>query len=205
MERIKDSREIIITCSIGREGTELLVEEESELVKAHFPKAFVDLLCDGPLVREPDTRSPSEKEEIICRTAGIVDRDAYVGDVGYGGIFTALWSMTKTLGCGMEVEIGRIPVKQETIEVCELLRLNPYYLVSGAECKLIVCDHGGYLIRRLKENGIAASAAGFITWNNDKILYQGDNIRYLDRPAKDEWIRYTRKERIHERTDIKSN
>ena len=102
--------------------------------------------------------------------------------------------------------IDKIPVKQETIELCELFRLNPYYLMSGEESVLIVCSKGSYLIQKLKEKGINASCIGFLTGNNDKVLRFGDHLRYLDRPREDEFLRYRKeKGKGNERVNFKGH
>lgn len=52
-------------------------------------------------------------------------------DLSQGGIFTALWEMAERAGVGLEVDLKRIPVKQETIELCEYFDINPYNLYSA--------------------------------------------------------------------------
>ena len=42
---------------------------------------------------------------------------------------------------GFEVDLYRIPVRQETIEVCERYELNPYRLLSSG-CVLAAADNG---------------------------------------------------------------
>jgi len=199
MERMNEYRDIIVTEYIGREGAERLAAMEEDRLSRFFPSGFFSGSESGAFLREPDLRRPSEKFEVIHETVSSYDRNAYVHPVGCGGIFTVLWDMAETLKCGMEVTIRDIPVKQETIELCEFLRVNPYYLMSGEEVVLIVSVNGSCLLRRLMENRIHAAAVGFITGGADKILHQGDSIRYLDRPAEDEFLRYKRRRTLCEK------
>lgn len=78
-----------------------------------------------------------------------------------------------------------ISVLQETVEVCEHFRLNPYQLTSVGSF-LMVTDNGAGLCEKLLEQGIKASVIGRITDNNDKVIYNGEEVRYIDRPAPDE-------------------
>ena len=74
---------------------------------------------------------------------------------------------------------------QETIEICECYRLNPYQLRSEG-CFLIVTDEESRVERLLAEQGIRGTVIGEIANNNDKIIRNGEDIRYIDRPAPDE-------------------
>lgn len=40
-------------------------------------------------------------------------------DVTEGGIFGALWEMAEASGVGLEIDLKKIPLRQETVEVCE--------------------------------------------------------------------------------------
>jgi len=206
MERMIQCDDVIVTEYIGREGAARLASVEAARIREYFSPAFIRQLGGRTPVREPDTRTMIQKLEIIHETVQIVEPDAYFRVIGYGGIFTSLWDMAESTGRGMEIMIDKIPVKQETIELCELFRLNPYYLMSGEESVLIVCSKGSYLIQKLKEKGINASCIGFLTGNNDKVLRFGDHLRYLDRPREDEFLRYRKeKGKGNERVNFKGH
>ena len=51
---------------------------------------------------------------------------------------------------------------------------------------LIVADHGSNLVRDLNKIGIEASVIGRVTGEKDRILRNGEEIRYLDLPQADE-------------------
>ena len=71
------------------------------------------------------------------------------------------------------------------IEVCEHFRLNPYQLTSIGSM-LMVTDKGEELADALMKEGIKASVIGRLAEGNDKIICNGEEIRYVDRPAPDE-------------------
>ena len=50
----------------------------------------------------------------------------------------------------------------------------------------MVTKNGNELVQSLKESGIRAEVIGKTTDTNDKIILNGDEIRYLDTPSRDE-------------------
>lgn len=52
-------------------------------------------------------------------------------DVTEGGIFGALWEMAEASGVGLDIDLKKIPIRQETIEICEVYDINPYLLISS--------------------------------------------------------------------------
>jgi len=51
---------------------------------------------------------------------------------------------------------------------------------------LIGTEHGEILVRRLQEVGISAAVVGQGMNGNDRILRNGGEVRYLDKPQSDE-------------------
>ncbi|MCI5648044.1 MAG: AIR synthase-related protein [Fusicatenibacter sp.] len=110
-------------------------------------------------------------------------------DVSEGGIFGALWEMAEGAGKGLDVSLRRIPVRQETIEICEYFGLNPYQILSTGSL-LIGINDGVELVRQLSEQGIEAAVIGKVTDKKERILRNGEEIRYLDKPQTDELYRF---------------
>lgn len=102
---------------------------------------------------------------------------------------TALWELAGYYGLGMRVKLRDIPVKQETIEVCEVLEVNPYHLLSGG-CALLTADNGYRLCEELRELGYVASVIGRTMPDHDKAIINGDSVGFLNRPQTDEYIRF---------------
>ncbi len=62
--------------------------------------------------------------------------------MGEGGFLSALWKMAEASEVGLEADFRKVPIRQETIEVCEIFALNPYklqadgaVLIESAEVK----------------------------------------------------------------------
>jgi hydrogenase maturation factor len=88
-------------------------------------------------------------------------------------------------GVGLNIDLKSIPVRQETIEVCEAFGLNPYQLISSGSM-LITTAKGHDLVSKLKDAGIHATVVGKVTEGNDRVLINEDEVRYLEPPKMDE-------------------
>ena len=83
----------------------------------------------------------------------------------------------------------KIPILLETVELCELCEVNHYPLASGG-CLILAADHGQTLVEQLAGEKIPAAVIGQFTDSHDRLIYNGDEKRYLDKPAQDEIFRY---------------
>ena len=112
-------------------------------------------------------------------------------DISRGGVFSALWELAEKGNLGIEVDLKKIPMRQETIEICEVLGVNPYELY-GAGSLLMASDKGNEIIHELEKLEIPATIIGKITEDNGKVLLNGEEVRFLDRPKNDSiepWLR----------------
>ena len=105
--------------------------------------------------------------------------------IDYGGIFGALWEMAEASGVGLEIDLKKIPIRQETVEVCEFFGVNPYLLISSG-CMLMAAQDGNHLVRELEKAGIKATIIGKATAGNDRVLLNEDERRFLEPPKTDE-------------------
>ncbi len=171
----KAGQEIVMTKWAGLEGTAILAKaKEQELLT----KYSADFIKEAQKMLNYISVIPESK---IAMKVGV----SSMHDVTEGGIFGALWEIGAASGVGLEVNLQKIQLKQETVEICEFFDLNPYMLISSG-CMLIVSDNANLLVDRLMEEGIAASVIGRITEGNDRIVINGDEIRYLEPPKTDE-------------------
>ena len=100
-------------------------------------------------------------------------------------MFGALWELGGRMGVGLSIDLKKIPVKQETIEICEFFDINPYELLSGASLLLAVED-GVSLVERLGEQGIPACVIGKSIRGNDRVVINGEETRFLGPAGPDE-------------------
>ena len=106
-------------------------------------------------------------------------------DVTEGGIYGALWEVGEVSGVGIIADLDKIPIRQETIELCEFYDINPYMLISSG-CMLIGTPHGNMLVDRLAEHGIPAAVIGRATEGNDRIIRSGGETRFLEPAGSDQ-------------------
>ena len=97
----------------------------------------------------------------------------------------ALWELAESSGVGLEIDLKKIPVKQETIEVCEFFGINPYELVSSG-CMLMTSSDGNMLVRELEKDGIHAVVIGKAVDGNERVLLNEEERRFLEPPKTDE-------------------
>ena len=126
----------------------------------------------------------------ICREAEIAIKHGACAmqDLSEGGIFGALWEMADGSGVGLDVALKKIPIRQETVEICEFFGVNPYQMLSTGALLIAAVDGDG-LVQALEIAGIPAAVIGRTTAGKDRILRNGEEIRYLDKPQMDEMYR----------------
>ena len=93
-------------------------------------------------------------------------------DITEGGVLGALWEMAEGAGVGLDVDMKRIPIRQETIELCEHFGMNPYLMMSSGSM-MIAADHGEGLVHALRKEGIPAAVIGRAVKGNERILRNG--------------------------------
>lgn len=172
---MKEGQDIIVTKWIGLEGTTIIAKEKEEELRKIFSQSFIQTAKDF------DRYLSVVPESRIAMEYGV----SAMHDITEGGVFGALWEMAEGAGVGLDVDLKRIPIRQETVELCECFGLNPYILMSSGSM-MIAADHGEGLVRALEKAGIHAVIVGQAVSGNDRILRNGEEIRYLDRPQSDE-------------------
>lgn len=170
----EEGEDIIMTKWAGLWGTSLLAEREGELLKQTLPGSFI---TTGKEFSKYVSILPESR-------IGIRENVSGMHDVSRGGIFAALWELTEYTGQGFTVDLKKIPMRQETIEICERLKINPYEL-EGSGSLLLVTKEKDKLLKALKEAGIPAAAIGKITEGKTKLIVNREETRCLDRPVRD--------------------
>lgn len=175
-ETMRAGQDIVLVNEVGIEGMLRLMDEREAELKKRFAPVF--------LAAAEQFRDTVFAADAI-RTAKAAGAEA-VRQVGEGGIFAALWRLSEESGMGLETDLKRMPVRQETIEICEYFRLNPYQLASAGSF-LMLASRGEALVDALLREGIEASVIGNLTEGHDKIIRNGGERRCIDRPAPDEF------------------
>ena len=168
-------QDVVLSKWIGLEGTVQLAVRLRDELEERYPLSMIEKAVNFKqylsIIPEAATAAKSNVSAMH--------------DVSGGGIFAALWELAESAGVGLSVDLKKIPVKQETIEICEFFGLNPYELSSGG-CLLMTADNGEHLVRALEAAQIPAVVIGKITDDNDRVVINEDEKRFLERPKADE-------------------
>ncbi|MGN0141422.1 MAG: AIR synthase family protein [Roseburia sp.] len=170
--------DILVTKWIGIEGTAILAKEKEQELLTRFPAPFVEK------AKSLDAYISVLSEAAVAVKSGV----SAMHDVTEGGIFGALWEMAEASGVGLEIDLKKIPIRQETVEVCEYFGINPYELISSG-CMLMAAEDGNTLVRELDKAGIPATVIGKAVEGNDRVILNGDEKRFLEQPKTDELYR----------------
>ena len=171
-------QEILQVGWIGLEGMLRVIGEKESELRSRFTSAFIRQM------KAYHTEICGVDKVEAAKAEGV----SVMRQVSEGGILATLWDLAKDTELGMELELKKMLIRQETIEVCEHFRLNPYQLTS-AGCFLMLADKGEEVADALNNRGFAAAVIGQLTGSNDKIIKNGEDTRYIDRPAPDELMK----------------
>ena len=168
-------QEIIITKWIGLEGTADLAARNQEELLTRYPAYLVE-----------EAAAFDRYYSILPEAATAVKSGGCtMHDISEGGVFAALWEMAEGAGVGLTIDMKKLPLRQETVEVCEFCNVNPYELRSGGSL-IIASPEGTTVVEALAAEGIPAVIVGRFTDSNERLILNEDEVRYMDRPQRDE-------------------
>jgi hydrogenase maturation factor len=168
-------QELVVSKWIGMEGALLIANAKEEELQNRYPYDLLDRI-----------KAMEHEMTVLSEAATAVKSDvSAMHDLSEGGILGGLWEFAGKHGVGLEIDMKKIPVKQEIIEICEHYELNPYALRSGGSL-LMAANNGSNLVWELNKLGIEATVIGRITDGNDRIIRNQEETRYLDLPQADE-------------------
>ncbi|NJE76049.1 AIR synthase family protein [Thermococcus sp. ES12] len=169
---------IIVTKWAGLEGTSIIASERSEELERVFGREFV------------------ERARAFIEMISVVEDALTANEVGVhamhdpteGGIANGLHEMADAAGLGFRVYRERIPVREETLEICRFYNLNPLALISSGTL-MIAAPKGriGDVVEALRKKGINASVIGeFVEDPSVKVIVENGREKPLKRPESDE-------------------
>lgn len=172
---INVGQDVVVSKWIALEGTVRLAKEHKEELITRYPVGMIDEAAGFEHFLSVIPEAATAVKSGVCG----------MHDVSSGGIFGALWEMADGAGVGLEIDLKKLPIRQETIEICEFYDLNPYELLSGG-CLLMTADNGTDLVRELQKVGIHAVIVGKTTAGNDRVILNEEERRFLEPPKMDQ-------------------
>lgn len=198
---IKPGMEVVMAGTIAIGATSIMTKKYLNQIKEKFNAKFVDdcleisdftdvkPIMDAVLESDGKNVSYTEEQGEQARCDGKSIKVKYCGKehckfahcVGDRGVFSSAWELASVIDKGIQIELEKIPVWQETVEIAELFDYNPY-LVDGTGAVLFVTENGTQLAALLNDNGFYANVIGKITDGNDRVVVHGDERRFLEPP-----------------------
>ncbi|MCI8515303.1 MAG: AIR synthase [Hungatella sp.] len=173
---LEAGQDLVAAGYAGLEGARRIAKAREAELSAWFSRTYIERMQQG-------TGRIIDEDSVPWREYGATEWEC----AGEGGIFTALWNLSGAYRRGFQVDLYRIPVRQDTIEVCERYELNPYRLYSK-NCVIAAADNGYHLAERLIREGIPAAVIGVVSRGIGREIHYGQVRGFLERPREDELV-----------------
>lgn len=170
----RPGHDMVVSGYIGMEGSAILAERYGDLLASRYPAWIMDNAKAFAAHISTEQAAAAAIKSGVCAMRNVTE----------GGILAALWELAEGAGVGLTIELKKLPIRQETVEICNHLNRNPYELMSGG-CLLMTTEDGTGLVDALQEEGIPAVIVGKITDSRDRLILNDDEVRFLDRPHPD--------------------
>ncbi len=177
---IRPGNKIILTKSIGIEGTAILAHDREEAIRRRLGEEFV-------------TRSKAYFNDLSILTEALAAFTAGgvrgMHDPTEGGLAGGLNEMCDAAGVGFRVYEDQIPIRPETIEICRLFKANPLALISSG-CLLIAAEaeKTERIRRKVTDAGVPAAIIGetLSEFGDRVVIRKGGQEEKLPMPLSDE-------------------
>lgn len=161
--------ELLVTGYAGESGSRdiYLNEETRKELLDRYPQSFFDVW----------------KETGVC-SAGLFSDCRDVVDcesAEEGGVLGALWRLMKRNRLGASFDQRKIPVRQQTIEICEQYGLDPYRM-EAKNCFVILTQEAGPVFDTAERQGCVCRQIGFTEKGPAIRRIDGAAVSYLRRP-----------------------
>jgi len=174
---------LILTKSVGIEGTAILASDKEEQLKKAIKPSTVEKAKDF------FNQVSIVKEAMIAFKIGGVSA---MHDPTEGGLAGGVHEMADASNLGVKIFQEKINVQPETNEICKFFRIDPLqFISSGALLISAKPEFADKIVKKLEQKQIHASLIGeFLKKPNDRLLIQKNGeIQTLPRPLSDHlWI-----------------
>jgi hydrogenase expression/formation protein HypE len=167
---------IVMTKWAGLEGTSIIAREKREELKNTFGDGFVE-------------RAEALIEYLSVVNEAMILRDYAnaMHDPTEGGVANGIHEMADAADLGFRVFPDKIPIRDETLKVCDSYGLNPLALISsGSLLAAVPRDHAKFVVERLLSKGINAAIIGEFLAEKKRVAVVNDEERPFPRPKTDE-------------------
>jgi len=189
--------EIVVTGYAGADGSRKIFENGKcrEKLLERYSESFLGMEWDSgkadgaggtgqPAGKQPDDKQSAERK--AYEDAFLLQKEqGYAEDGQDGGVLAALWRLLKKHKSGGSYALTAIPVRQQTIEICETFGLNPYRL-DAPSCRVWLTGDAAGLKKLTAAAGVPFAVIGYTAegvgiWRTDTEVPSS-----LRRPEEDE-------------------
>lgn len=165
----KPGDDIVMVKWAGYYGSAVMANRKGDILKQRFYPDFIN-----------ETEHYFDNLCLLKEISIIKNLDISVlYGIAKGGIFGALWEVAVAGKVGLLVDLKKIPLKQQTVEICNYFDINPYKL-DGYGALLIGTAQGEHLVAALEREGIEAAVIGQFNDTNDRVVVNDDEVRFLE-------------------------
>ncbi len=166
---------IVVTKWIAMYGSVWIAENRHEELRSRYPDFIME---DAKGLKQFLSTDLDEK---IAYDHG----ERCMHACGEGGLYAGLWEILRASDVGMTAFFKDIPIRQETVELCEFYDINPYKLRSDGAL-IVVTSVPDELMELYVKAGIPATVIGHISEDKDRVIIYNDEKKHIQKPARDE-------------------
>ena len=172
-------RSIIMTGYAALEATDAIIGYGRETLEKRYSASFINEA--GLFCKNTDITEHIKAADAVPGTE--------VFPLGDTGVFGGLWEFAQEKGAGFTVTMDDIPIKQHTVEFCDLMDTDLYAAPSKGSMLAAAEDPQGF-IYECESRGINAVLIGHFTGSSKRIFITPDGgERYAERPDNTEKIK----------------
>jgi hydrogenase maturation factor len=169
----REGDDILLTKGAGIEGTAILADSKYEFLSKHLDESLLEN------AKELLTQISVVKEALIASSLGAVS----MHDPTEGGVIGGLHEIADASNKGFEFYPDRVNLYPETKSICDVLKINPFGLISSGALMIISPkERTEEIMAALEKENIKSSIIGKVTKEerSHERIYQDELWRILD-------------------------
>jgi len=170
---------LILTKGAGIEGTAILATDKQELLRKQFKASFIKKATNffNQISVVKDAVSAFE-------TGGVTA----MHDPTEGGVAGGIHEIADASNVGVKIFEDKIPIQEETLEICRFFKIDPLQLISSGALLIAVKENfANKIVETLEGQKIKAVIVGEFVKESEKRILVGENglEKPLVRPLSD--------------------
>lgn len=156
---------IFLVGDVGKTFLSNVKKENATLIKERFNTHFLNGIVD------------IYEDKTIFNKVKNLSSTTYIKPLDADGFFSNMYELSKVLNRGFVIDMEKVSIKQETIELADHLSLNPYEVDSTGAFLILSNDV------KLSDKTKDVRLIGHLSNNKDMIIGTKNGDRHLERPS----------------------